>query len=99
MFDCAYTNHLFPVEGYRYRGRPLGDSIDGDGRSYTFGLQLVTSRTWSASMLLRYAELNRGGVVPDTINTVAQEPVDLRNVEITLKGSDGLGRLDAGGWI
>ena len=84
VFDCAYTNHLFPVEGYRYRGRPLGDSIDGDGRSYTFGLQLATPRAWSASVLFRYAELNRGGVVPDTINTVAQEPVDLRNVEITL---------------
>ncbi len=24
VFDCAYTNHLFPVEGYRYRGRPVG---------------------------------------------------------------------------
>ena len=33
-------------------------------------------------MLLRYAELNRGGVVPETINTVAQEPVDDWEVEL-----------------
>jgi hypothetical protein len=85
VFDCAYTNHLFQVEGYRYRGRPLGDSIDGDGRSYTFGLQLITPHAWSASLLLRSAELNRGGVVPDPINTVAPEPVDLQNVEISLE--------------
>ena len=82
VFDCAYTNHLFPVEGYRYYGRPVGDSIDGDGRSYTFGLQFMTPRAWSASMLIRYAELNRGGIVPDTINTVAQEPVDDWEVEL-----------------
>jgi len=82
VFDCAYTNHLFPVEGYRYRGRPVGHSIDGDGRSYTLGLQMTTPSAWSASMLARYAELNRGGVVPDTINTVAQEPVDDWEVEL-----------------
>ena len=82
VFDCAYTNHLFPVEGYRYRGRPVGHSIDGDGRSYTLGLQVATPRAWSASLLVRYAELNRGGVVPDTINTVAQEPVDDWEIEL-----------------
>ncbi len=82
VFDCAYTNHLFPIEGYRYYGRPVGHSMDGDGRSYTFGLQFMTPRAWSASMLVRYAELNRGGAVPDTINTAAQEPVDAWEVEL-----------------
>ncbi len=42
----------------------------------------MTPRAWSASVLIRYAELNRGGVVPDTINTVAQEPVDDWEVEL-----------------
>jgi hypothetical protein len=81
LFDCAYTHHLFPVEGYRSHGRPVGHTIDGDGRSYTLGVQLATPFSVSGWLLLRYSELNRGGAVPDTINTVAQEPVDDWGVE------------------
>jgi len=76
FWDCAYDSALFDVEGYRYRGHPLGHSIDGDGLSYTLGMQVTTPSRRSAWLLLRYAELNRGGVVPDTRNTVAQEPTD-----------------------
>jgi len=81
IFDCAYNNGIFNVEGYRYRGRPIGASMDGDGRSYTLGLQIVTAPAASGSVLVRFAELNRGGVVPDTRNTVATGPVDLWNLE------------------
>jgi hypothetical protein len=84
VFDCAYRNHLFPVEGYRYRGRSVGHSVDGDARSYTLGLQLVPPRNWSASILARYAELNRGGAVPDASNTVAPGPVDDWEVEMAV---------------
>lgn len=53
-------------------------SMDGDGRSYTLGLMISAPSRWTASLQLRHAELNRGRNFPDTRNTVAQEPVDLR---------------------
>lgn len=52
IFDCAYNNSIFNVEGYRYRGRPIGASTDGDSRSYTLGLQVSTPRNMSGSLLL-----------------------------------------------
>src|SRR5262249_44380323 len=76
LFDCAYNQHIFDVEGYRYRGRVMGHSIDADGISYALGTQVNTPGMVSGWLLMRYAELNRGGVIPDTNNTVAQEPVD-----------------------
>lgn len=82
-FDCAYNNALFDVEGYRYRGRPLGHSMDGDGRSYTVGLNVAGADRWTGMVLLRKADLNRGGTVPDTLNTVAPEPVELWSLELS----------------
>jgi len=95
-WDCAYNNHLFFVEGYRYRGRPLADSLDGDAQSYTLGLQLDTRESWTGSLLLRYAQLNRGGTVPDSRNTVAPEPTNLRDVEVTLAFPMSTGKLKVG---
>jgi hypothetical protein len=58
--------------------------MDGDGRGYTLGLNLIAPEGWSGLILLRSADLNRGGAVPDTRNTVAQEPVDLKNIELSV---------------
>ncbi|MCI0362490.1 MAG: capsule assembly Wzi family protein, partial [Phycisphaerales bacterium] len=96
IFDCAYNNSLFNVEGYRYRGRPIGASTDGDSRSYTLGLQISTPQNVSGSLLFRFAELNRGGVVPDTRNTVARGPVDLWNVETGVRIPTRFGDLNVG---
>lgn len=95
-FDCAYNNTLFNVEGYRYRGRPIGASTDGDSRSYTLGLQVSPPRSVSGSVLLRFAELNRGGVVPDTRHAVTPVPVDLWNVETALSAPTPYGDLKLG---
>ena len=34
LLDCAYNNGIFNVEGYRYKGRVLGHSTDGDAVQY-----------------------------------------------------------------
>lgn len=36
-FGCAYQHSIY-TDGYRYRGRPLGHSLDGDGRLVTAGI-------------------------------------------------------------
>jgi len=95
-FDCAYNNALFPVEGYRYRGRVIGHSLDGDGISRTLGVMVTTPRNWGMSLLVRSADVNRGGSVPDDRHTVSTGPVDLRNIEVAIsiatdRGSWGIG--------
>lgn len=95
-FDCAYNSGIFNVEGYRYRGRAIGASTDGDGRTYTLGLQLTTASEISGSLLLRSAELNRCCLVPDTRNTVALGPVDLYNLETSASLPTKFGDLKVG---
>ncbi len=57
--DCvAYENLLF-TGGYRYRGRALGHSTDGDSRQWVLGLAASETggRHWALG--LRRAEINR----------------------------------------
>lgn len=84
-FDCAYNNGIFNVEGYRYRGRALGHSADGDSRIYSFGATWITPSAHHWSVLIRDGEINRGGAVPDTRHSVSSEPVDLLNLEMSLR--------------
>jgi hypothetical protein len=74
--DCAYNHHLFDVEGYRYRGEPVGHPLDGDGRMYSLGLQLRGAFGADWQFLARRLEINRVGVVPDTRHTLSPEPLD-----------------------
>jgi hypothetical protein len=57
--DCvAYENQIF-TSGYRYRGRALGHSTDGDSRQWVLGLAASEAggRQWAFDM--RRAEINR----------------------------------------
>jgi len=69
---------------------------DADGRTHTLGLRLSTASEISGLVLLRSGELNRGGVVPDTRNTVALGLVDLWNLETSAKLPAKLGDLKVG---
>lgn len=101
--DCAYNNGLFFVEGYRFRGRPVGHGIDGDGYLRSLGLMVQGSRGSVWQVLLRKAEINRVGFVPDTRHTLSPAPVDVDGGELRVdfdwlgaRWSAGLGvdRLD-----
>ena len=67
--DCGYENGLF-TGGYRYRGRVLGHSTDSDSRQYTLGLALDDGRS-SREILLRRAEINRIGTIPQVNHLLA----------------------------
>ncbi len=75
--DCAYNNGLFFVEGYRFRGRPVGHGIDGDSYLQSLGLMVQGSRGSVWQLLLRRAEINRVGFVPDTRHSLSPAPVDV----------------------
>lgn len=75
--DCAYNNGLFFVEGYRFRGRPVGHGLDGDGRMHAVGLMLRDPRGVQWQLLARRLEINRVGAVPDELHTLSQGPLDV----------------------
>ncbi|RMG89314.1 MAG: capsule assembly Wzi family protein [Chloroflexi bacterium] len=59
-FNNAYEHFLYKT-GYRYKGRPLGHSLDNDGRSVSLGWIWTNSvgNGWGGHYL--HAQLNRDG--------------------------------------
>jgi hypothetical protein len=85
LWDCAYNNNVFNVEGYRYLGRPIGHSMDGDGEMYSVRYIKVEEdgATWGA--LARFTGVNQGGEVPDTRHSVAPGPEDWISVDVSYR--------------
>ncbi|HEY6123365.1 MAG TPA: capsule assembly Wzi family protein [Steroidobacteraceae bacterium] len=84
-FNCAYNQGRFNVEGYRYEGRSIGHTTDGDAESYALGASYVTpgGEYWSA--VVRAAHLNRDPI-PDARNTVSGVPAEYGAVEVGWRG-------------
>jgi len=93
LWDCAYNNGIYSVEGYRSKGRPLAHSMDGDGDTYGLRYVRVNARADTLTALLRFTKVNDGGAVPDTRHTVAPGPEDWWSLDFTYR------RPVAGGWI
>jgi hypothetical protein len=90
-FNCAYRNGIYP-QGYSYRGRIIGHSMDNDSRMISIGVALRRPDGDLYSLTLRRNELNRDGG-PHAISTA---PVSLRNVELRHSRGWGAGKLDVG---
>jgi len=93
LWDCAYNNGIYDVEGYRSKGRPLAHSMDGDGQMYSLRYVRVDASAATLTMLMRYTSVNEGGVVPDTRHTVAPGPEDWWSLDVAYRYPM------AGGWI
>jgi hypothetical protein len=57
-FDVAYRQSIFS-EGYRYRGRNIGHTTDGDSESASVGLSLTTGEGHRWAGLFRRSRLDR----------------------------------------
>jgi hypothetical protein len=99
IWDCAYNNGIFDVEGYRSKGRPLGHSMDGDGQMYSLRYVRVDASTAMLSALLRYTMANEGGVVPDTRNTLAPGPEDWWSADLSYRYPLRTGWIEAGAGV
>jgi hypothetical protein len=77
QFDCAYRNSIYP-QGYAYRGRIMGHSIDNDSRLYTVAGLLTRPDGDSLSLSFRRLELNRNGFA----HAISDVPLDVDNVEL-----------------
>ncbi|MGI9204987.1 MAG: capsule assembly Wzi family protein [Woeseiaceae bacterium] len=92
--NCAYNSSVF-VTGYRYKGRSIGHSMDGDGLSYSLGSTLVEPAGHSWNVLLRHIEINRSGV-PDSRHTVSATPQRLTDVQVSHQRQLAFGKIYAG---
>jgi hypothetical protein len=86
LFNCAYRHSIYP-QGYTYRGRIIGHSIDNDSRLYSMGIVLNRPDGDMISLTARRAELNRDG--PAAIGDVSG---DLDDVELRYSRQIGVGR-------
>ncbi len=85
ILGCAYRHHLYP-QGYTFRGQSIGHSMGGDGRMYSVGVMLVRPRGDTLNVLMRKADLNRGGAAPNR----------LKNVEVQYNRAFARGELRLG---
>jgi hypothetical protein len=96
QFNIAYEHSIY-TDGYRYRGRAIGDSMDNDGLGFSIGALLLRNdaRQWSAR--LQFVELNRDDEQkPVSMHSVSQRAADLWNIEVGHKRVLGPGTLSAG---
>lgn len=89
--DCAYRSSIFP-QGYAYRGRILGHSLDNDSRMYSFAGMLTRPDGDAVSLTVRRMNLNRNGG-PHAISDV---PGDADNVELRYSRQLGSGNVSVG---
>jgi Capsule assembly protein Wzi len=91
QFDCAYRNTIYP-QGYSYRGRIIGHSMDNDSRMYTFGGLLTRENGDLLSVTVRRVEVNRDGGE----HAISEVHVDLDNVELRYSRGVGAGKISVG---
>ena len=90
-FDCAYRNSIYP-QGYTYRGRIIGDSMDNDGRRATLAGQVNLADGSFLSLALRRLKINRNGGQ----HTISEVPLAIDNVELRYSRGFGDGKLSVG---
>jgi hypothetical protein len=89
--DCAFSNIIFDVEGYRYRGRSLGHSYDNDARIWSGVLLYTRPNGVSWHLTVHRGHLNRRGFEPDLRNTVS--PVKARYEAARIEATGRHGRF------
>lgn len=91
FYDCAYRSPIYP-QGYAYRGRIIGHSMDNDSRMATLAALLTRPRGDTLSLTIRRAELNRNGG-PHALSDVS---LDVDDVELRYSRGLGAGNLGIG---
>ena len=92
-FGCAYTNVIY-TDGYRYRGRAIGHSIDADGESVAVGAMVVDAQGSQWLGRISDIKLNRAGL--SSKHTLSDGPARLREVSLEHVRGIGGGRLTLG---
>lgn len=84
-YDVAYTQGIFS-EGYRYRGRNIGHTTDGDSETASVMLSLTTGGGSRWAMLFRKGHLDRC-CTPGANNQITSGPSDYKSGLVSWDGS------------
>jgi hypothetical protein len=89
-FGCAYESVIY-TSGYRYRGRAIGHSMDGDGESIGMGALMIDANGHRWEALARNVKVNRAGEL--TGHSLASEVARFRDVSLTHERAYGWGNI------
>lgn len=89
---CAYESSIY-TDGYRYRGRVMGHSIDGDGEVIGIGGMLVDAAGREWRLLTRNVKLNRAGA--SIAHSLASGPARVDDVELVHRRAFDWGIVEA----
>jgi len=89
---CAYWHSTYET-GYRYKGRAIGHSFDGDASVFTLGGVLTDDADHSWQATLAIGNLNRRNARP---NSVADNKTRYREIEVSHKRQLWVGYMHAG---
>lgn len=92
--NCGYEHSIYQT-GYRYGGRSIGHSMDGDSLSYSFGSTLVQSAGHSWNISARYMEINRIGA-DNGRHTLSPTPVEIVDLQLSHQRETPIGRFRFG---
>lgn len=90
-FGCAYRHPIYP-QGYAYRGRIIGHSMDNDSRMYALAGMLTRENGDTVALSIRRVKLNRDGGE----HAISDVPLDVDNVELRYSRRLGAGKISAG---
>ena len=92
--NAAY-NHSIYLTGYRYKGRSMGHSMDGNGKSYSIGSTFVQESGHSWNLSIRNIRINRLGI-PGVQNSLSPTPQELNDIQVSHERLFWFGRVYIG---
>lgn len=79
QFGCAYSNSIYS-DGYQYRDRSIGHSIDGDSQQLDVGAMLVNGDGSNWEFAAQDANINRKGANP--VQSISSVAAKIRSADV-----------------
>lgn len=83
-YDASYTQGIF-TEGYRYHGRSIGHTTDGDSETKSAMISLTTGDGDRWAFLVRSGRLDRC-CIPNVNSTITSGPSKYKSAEVSWEG-------------
>ncbi len=78
-YGCAYRHSIY-TDGYQYRGRSIGHSLDGDSEQLAIGALLVNADGSSWEFTAQDAKINRASA--NAVHSVARFAAKIRSADV-----------------
>ena len=93
VYDIFYDSAVYP-DGYRYRNRALGHSLDNDARLYSVKVMFTDDRNRSLYAAYHRAMLNRNGIRGGNTVSGSAENINIGQIGLMLPWDKSMVRFD-----